>query len=93
MIPDEEYIKLYELFKSMMPVNEDDSQKVVIYHPELFVEMAKEIVRLRKENYQLRVSNASHLTDREYANRLAEQLKCIKDDLDRLGIRLPYKFR
>lgn len=40
MIPDEEYIKLYELFKSMMPVNQDDSQKVVIYHPELFVEMA-----------------------------------------------------
>lgn len=93
MIPDEEYIQLYELYKSLLVSDSEDTQKVVVCYPELFIEMAKEIVRLRNENRQLKVSVGQGLMQREYANRLYEQLQCIKHDLDELGIRLPYKFR
>lgn len=93
MIPDEEYIQLYELYKSLLVSDSEDTQKVVVCYPELFIEMAKEIVRLRNENRQLKVSVGQGLMQREYANRLYEQLQCIKHDLDELGIRLPYKFK
>lgn len=93
MIPDEEYIQLYELYKSLLVSDSEDTQKVVVCYPELFIEMAKEIVRLRTENRQLKVSVGQGLMQREYANRLYEQLQCIKHDLDELGIRLPYKFK
>lgn len=93
MIPDEEYIQLYELYKSLLVSDSEDTQKVVVCYPELFIEMAKEIVRLRTENRQLKVSVGQGLIQREYANRLYEQLQCIKHDLDELGIRLPYKFK
>lgn len=93
MIPDEEYIQLFELYKSLLVSDSDDTQKVVVCYPELFIEMAKEIVRLRNENRQLKVSVGQGLMQREYANRLYEQLQCIKHDLDELGIRLPYKFK
>lgn len=92
-IPDAEYCQLYELFKSLMGDDTPDSQKVVIYHPELFINMAQEIVKLRKENYSLRVANGSMCMDREYANRLAEQLKEIKEYCDVRDIHLPFKFR
>lgn len=93
MIPDEEYIQLYELYKSLLVSDSEDTQKVLVCYPELFIEMAKEIVRLRNENRQLKVSVGQGLMQREYANRLYEQLQCIKHDLDELGIRLPYKFK
>lgn len=93
MIPDEEYIQLYELYKSLLVSDTKDTQKVVVCYPELFIEMAKEIVKLRNENRQLKVSVGQGLMQREYANRLYEQLQSIKHDLDELGIRLPYKFR
>ena len=93
MIPDEEYIQLYELYKSLLVSDSEDTQKVVVCYPELFIEMAKEIVKLRNENRQLKVSVGQGLMQREYANRLYEQLQSIKHDLDELGIRLPYKFR
>lgn len=93
MIPDEEYIQLYELYKSLLVSDSEDTQKVVVCYPELFIEMAKEIVKLRNENRQLKVSVGQGLMQREYANRLYEQLQCIKHDLDELGIRLPYKFK
>lgn len=93
MIPDEEYIQLYELYKSLLVSDSEDTQKVVVCYPELFIEMAKEIVRLRNENRQLKVSVGQGLMQREYANRLYEQLQCIKHDLEELGIRLPYKFK
>lgn len=93
MIPDEEYIQLYELYKSLLVSDAEDTQKVVVCYPELFIEMAKEIVKLRNENRQLKVSVGQGLMQREYANRLYEQLQSIKHDLDELGIRLPYKFR
>lgn len=93
MIPDEEYIQLYELYKSLLVSDAEDTQKVVVCYPELFIEMAKEIVKLRNENRQLKVSVGQGLMQREYANRLYEQLQSIKQDLDELGIRLPYKFR
>lgn len=93
MIPDDEYIQLYELYKSLLVSDSEDTQKVVVCYPELFIEMAKEIVRLRNENRQLKVSVGQGLMQREYANRLYEQLQCIKHDLDELGIRLPYKFK
>lgn len=93
MIPDEEYIQLYELYKSLLVSDTEDTQKVVVCYPELFIEMAKEIVKLRNENRQLKVSVGQGLMQREYANRLYEQLQSIKHDLDELGIRLPYKFR
>lgn len=94
MIPDEEYIQLYELYKSLLVSSDaDGTQKVVVCYPELFIEMAKEIVKLRNENRQLKVSVGQGLMQREYANRLYDQLQCIKRDLDELGIRLPYKFR
>lgn len=93
MIPDEEYIQLYELYKSLLVSETEDTQKVVVCYPELFIEMAKEIVKLRNENRQLKVSVGQGLMQREYANRLYEQLQSIKHDLDELGIRLPYKFR
>lgn len=92
MIPDEEYIQLYELYKSLLVSDAEDTQKVVVCYPELFIEMAKEIVKLRNENRQLKVSVGQGLMQREYANRLYEQLQSIKHDLDELGIRLPYKF-
>ena len=93
MIPDEEYIQLYELYKSLLVSDAEDTQKVVVCYPELFIEMAKEIVKLRNENRQLKVSVGQGLMQREYANRLYEQFQSIKHDLDELGIRLPYKFR
>lgn len=93
MIPDEEYIQFYELYKSLLVSDTEDTQKVVVCYPELFIEMAKEIVKLRNENRQLKVSVGQGLMQREYANRLYEQLQSIKHDLDELGIRLPYKFR
>lgn len=93
MIPDEEYIQLYELYKSLLVSDGEDTQKVVVCYPELFIEMAKEIVKLRNENRQLKVSVGQGLMQREYANRLYDQLQCIKHDLDELGIRLPYKFK
>ncbi|GEM_PF-3635844 len=93
MIPDEDYIQLYELYKSLLVSDAEDTQKVVVCYPELFIEMAKEIVKLRNENRQLKVSVGQGLMQREYANRLYEQLQCIKHDLDELGIRLPYKFK
>ena len=93
MIPDDEYIQLYELYKSLLLSDSEDTQKVVVCYPELFIEMAKEIVRLRNENRQLKVSLGQGLMQREYANRLYEQLQCIKHDLEELGIRLPYKFK
>lgn len=93
MIPDDEYIQLYELYKSLLVSDSEVTQKVVVCYPELFIEMAKEIVRLRNENRQLKVSVGQGLMQREYANRLYEQLQCIKHDLDELGIRLPYKFK
>lgn len=93
MIPDEEYIQLYELYKSLLVSDAEGTQKVVVCYPELFIEMAKEIVKLRNENRQLKVSVGQGLMQREYANRLYDQLQCIKRDLDELGIRLPYKFR
>lgn len=93
MIPDEEYIQLYELYKSLLVSDAEDTQKVVVCYPELFIEMAKEIVKLRNENRQLKVSVGQGLMQREYANRLYDQLQCIKHDLDELGIRLPYKFK
>lgn len=92
LIPDEEYIQLYDLFKRLMG-DSDESNKLVIYHPELFVEMAKEIVRLRAEVSQLKVSLGANLMQREYADRLYDQLQCIKRDLNEMGIRLPYSFR
>lgn len=55
--------------------------------------MAKEIVKLRNENRQLKISVGANLMQREYANRLYDQLQAIKHDLDELGIRLPYKFK
>lgn len=93
MIPDDEYIQLYELYKSLLVSDSEDTQKVVVCYSELFIEMAKEIVRLRNENRQLKVSVGQGLMQREYANRLYEQLQCIKHDLEELGIRLPYKFK
>ena len=93
MIPDEEYIQLYELYKSLLVSDAEDTQKVVVCYPELFIEMDKEIVKLRNENRQLKVSVGQGLMQREYANRLYEQFQSIKHDLDELGIRLPYKFR
>lgn len=93
MIPDEEFIQLYELYKSLLVSDAEDTQKVVVCYPELFIEMAKEIVKLRNENRQLKVSVGQGLMQREYANRLYEQLQSFKHDLDELGIRLPYKFR
>lgn len=93
MIPDEDYIQLYELYKSLLVSDAEDMQKVVVCYPELFIEMAKEIVKLRNENRQLKVSVGQGLMQREYANRLYDQLQCIKHDLDELGIRLPYKFK
>lgn len=93
MIPDEEYIQLYELYKSLLVSDAEYTQKVVVCYPELFIEMAKEIVKLRNENRQLKVSVGQGLMQREYANRLYDQLQCIKHDLDELGIRLPYKFK
>lgn len=93
MIPDEDYIQLYELYKSLLVSDAEDTQKVVVCYPELFIEMAKEIVKLRNENRQLKVSVGQGLMQREYANRLYDQLQCIKHDLDELGIRLPYKFK
>lgn len=93
VIPDAEYTQLYELFKSLMVDDEPDSQKLVIYHPELFINMAKEIVKLRKENYNLRVANGSMCMYREYANRLADQLKEIQEYCKVRDIHLPFKFR
>lgn len=93
MIPDDEFLQLYELYKSLLVSDSEDTQKVVVCYPELFIEMAKEIVKLRNENRQLKVSVGQGLMQREYANRLYEQLQCIKHDLDVLGIRLPYKFK
>ena len=93
MIPDEEYIQLYELFKSLLVSDGEDTKKVVVCYLELFIEMAKEIVKLRNENRQLKITAAANLMQREYANRLYDQLQAIKHDLDEMGIRLPYKFR
>lgn len=93
MIPDDEYIQLYELYRLLLVSDDEDTKKVVVCYPELFIEMAKEIVKLRNENRQLKVSVGQGLMQREYANRLYEQLQCIKRDLDELGVRLPYKFR
>lgn len=93
LIPDEEYIQLYELFNSLLLSDSEDTKKVVVCYPELFIEMAKEIVKLRNENRQLKISVGANLMQREYANRLYDQLQAIKHDLDVMGIRLPYKFR
>ncbi len=93
LIPDEEYIQLYELYKSLLVSDSEDTKKVVVCYPELFIEMAKEIVKLRNENRQLKITAAANLMQREYANRLYDQLQAIKHDLDEMGIRLPYKFR
>lgn len=93
LIPDEEFIQLYELFKSLLVSDSEDTKKVVVCYPELFIEMSKEIVKLRNENRQLKISVGSNLMQREYANRLYDQLQAIKHDLDEMGIRLPYKFR
>ena len=93
MIPDDEYLQLYELFKKLMDDSISDSQKLVVYHPELFIEMAREIVRLRQDNRTLKIAQGNFIMQSEYANRLLDQLQCIKRDLDDMGIRLPYKFR
>lgn len=93
MIPDEEYLQLYELFKRLMDDSASDEQKLVVYHPELFIEMAREIVRLRQDNRTLKIAQGNFIMQSEYANRLLEQLRCIKRDLDDMGIRLPYKFK
>lgn len=94
MIPDEEYVQLYELFKKLMDESgTPDQQKLVIYHPDLFIEMANEIIRLRKDNRTLKIAQGNFIMQSEYANRLLEQLRCIKRDLDDMGIRLPYKFK
>lgn len=93
MIPDEDYVQLYELYKSLLASDSEDTKKVVVFYPELFLEMAKEIVRLTNENRQYKISAAANLMQREYANRLYDQLQAIKRDLDEMGIRLPYKFR
>lgn len=75
LIPDEEYIQLYELFKSLLVLDSEDTKKVVVCYPELFIEMAKEIVKLRNENRQLKISVGANLMQREYANRLYDQLR------------------
>lgn len=93
LLPDDEFLKLYELYKSLLASDDEDTKKLVVFYPELFIEMAKEIVKLRNENRQLKVSVGQGLMQREYANRLYEQLQCIKRDLDEMGVRLPYKFR
>ena len=43
LIPDEEYIQLYELFKSLLVSDSVDTKKVVVCYSELFIDIAKEM--------------------------------------------------
>ena len=73
MTPDSEYLDLYKLFCDLMEHYPADQEKrVVYYQPELFIEMAKEILKLRKRieylqrlelEYQIKADEVIKLCD------------------------------
>jgi hypothetical protein len=87
-------LELYELFCKLMDrAGEDNAQKVVIYQPHLFVEMAREILQLREENFRLNIDQVKFAEQVQWNLRLVDQLRYVKRRLDEMGIRIDVSWR
>lgn len=92
MIPDDEYIQLYamfdELLKSTAAAGE---QRVVYYQPELFIEMAKEIIALRRRILQLQHLELEYRIKADECIRYIDIVNSVRSECFRKHIKLDTK--
>lgn len=82
-------LELYELFCRLMDrAGDEGKQKLVIYQPELFIEMAREIKQLRAENKRLHVDQSKYAEQAQWNLRLVGNLQLIKRELKRRDIHI-----
>lgn len=82
-------LELYELFCQLMDrAGDEDKHKVVIYQPQLFIEMAREIAQLRAENCRLHISQTKFAEQVQWNLRLVSNLQRIKRVCKEKGIHI-----
>ena len=92
VIPDQEYLQLYQMFSDLLEQHPAAVEKrIVYYHPELFIEMAREIIVLRKRiqylqhlelDYQIKADECIKLCDQINQVKAECRIKHLKLDTD-----------
>ena len=89
----DDYLSLYELFSaSVERLREDDSRhNVVIYHPDVYIELAKENIKLRKDVQRLQVSERKYHDELIYNMNMIDKLRWCAATLETFGVSLPFR--
>ena len=89
----EEYLPLYEIFRdSLEKLGEGDSRNhVVIYQPDVFVELARENIKLRREVQRLLSTERKYHDELIYNMNMIDKLRWCSATLETFGVSLPFR--
>ena len=90
---DGEYLRLYEVFeKAVGGIGEDEKRHhVVFYHPDMYVDMAKEILQLKRENERVKDIELKYISEVQMNINLLDKLRWCEETLNACGVRLPFR--
>lgn len=89
MIADDEYIQLYALYKQLLDDTMSAGEKrIVLYEPDLFIEMAKEILKLRRRVQQLQKLDLEYQIKADECIKLCDKINSVRSECRERHIRL-----
>lgn len=90
---DQNYLDFYELFsQEMRNVSDDDRHHhVIIYHPDVYVKMAQENIKLKQEISRLKQVETKYKYEVYASVNLMDKLKYCYKELKKLGHTPPFR--
>ena len=89
----EEYLPLYEIFRdNLEKLGDGDSRNhVVIYQPDVFVELARENIKLRQEVQRLLRTERKYHDQLIMSMNMIDKLRWCASTLETFGVSLPFR--